>query len=337
MVCTRVWLGARAERAVPGVRSVRRLARWGAGEGWVRRLAWWGAGDCRVRWYACGRRGGWCGGVRASVGCSGRHTVGAAAGVAGRGGVLGAASVVVGCGGVSAAVVGVWWGAGEWWVQWRACRRFVGRRGVGRPRSPRAAGRTGGRNGQTAAPGPLPAGAALAAARDVLRESSSGAGRCGAWRDGGGGPPVGWRGSVRPAVRGGNGAPVVRSQLWTAAGPRWRRRAVSGGGGSRRRRRRPRAVAPRRGRRSVGAAAMAAVTDAVAGSSTARGRRSPQGPLGAAAAVHRSAVKRRIGGRAAGGRTCALLLSLAGGKASASWATALWRQATLSARNCVNK
>ena len=107
VVGTWVWRGARAERAVAGVRSVRRLAWWDAGEGWVRRLAWWGAGDCRVRWYACGRRGGWCGGVRASVGCSGGRAVGAAAGVAGRGGVLGAATCVVGCGGVSAAVVGV--------------------------------------------------------------------------------------------------------------------------------------------------------------------------------------------------------------------------------------
>ena len=144
----------------------------------------------------------------------------------------------------------------------------------------------GGRNGQTAAPGPLPAGAALATARVVLREGSSGAGRRDEWRHGGGGPPVGWGGAVRPAVRGGNGAPVVPSQLWAAAAPRWRRRAVSGGGGSRRRRRRPRAVASRRRRCPVGAAAVAAVTDATAGSSTARGRRPPQGPLGAAAAVH---------------------------------------------------
>jgi len=103
-----------------------------------------------VLWYACGRRGSWCGGVRASVGCCGRRAVGAAAGVVGRGGVLGAATSVVGCRGVSAAVVGVravrgllWRCAGEWWVQWGACRRFVGRRGVRRPRSPRAAGRFG--------------------------------------------------------------------------------------------------------------------------------------------------------------------------------------------------
>jgi len=144
----------------------------------------------------------------------------------------------------------------------------------------------GGRNGQPAAPGPLTAGAALAAARVALRKGSSGAGRCGAWLHGRGGPPVGCGGAVRPAVRGGNGAPVVPSQLWAAAAPRWRRRAVSGGGGSRRRRRRPRAVAPRRRRRPVGAAAVAAVTDAIAASRTARGRRPPQGTLGAAAAVH---------------------------------------------------
>ena len=93
-------------------------------------------------------------------------------------------------------------------------------------------------------------------------------------------------GAVRLAVRGANGAPAVPSQLWAAAVPRWRRRAVSGGGCCRRRRRRLRAVAPRRRRRRrlVAAAAVAAVTDAVAGSSTTavdarqRGRWPPQPP-----------------------------------------------------------
>jgi len=123
VVRTWVWRGARAEPAVACVRSVRRLAWWGVGEGWVRRLAWWGAGDCRVRWYACGRRVGWCGGVRASVGCGGRRAVCTAAGVAGGGGVLGEVTGVEGREGVSGAVVGVRavrglvsWGAGEWWV-----------------------------------------------------------------------------------------------------------------------------------------------------------------------------------------------------------------------------
>ena len=139
-----------------------------------------------------------------------------------------------------------------------------------------------GRNGQPAAPRPLPASAALAAARLVRREGSAGAGRCGGRPHGGGGPPAGWEGAVRPAVSGGNGAPAVTSQLWAAAAPRWRRRAGSGGGGSRRRRRRDRAVALRRLRWPSAAAAVAAVTDALAGSSTAKvdarhmGRWAPQ-------------------------------------------------------------
>jgi len=60
--------GARAERAVSGVPSVRRLASWGAGDSRTRWRAWWGEGECRVRglvrwvageclvqWRACGR------------------------------------------------------------------------------------------------------------------------------------------------------------------------------------------------------------------------------------------------------------------------------------------
>ena len=69
VVRTWVWRGARAEPAVACVRS-------------VRRLAWWGAGECRLRWWACGRCGGWCGGVRATGGCSGGRAVGSSAGVA---------------------------------------------------------------------------------------------------------------------------------------------------------------------------------------------------------------------------------------------------------------
>ena len=187
---------------------------------------------------------------------------------------------MVGYGRVVGVVAGVpsvcrqaWRGAGAFSACVRAVRRA-----------------SGSRNGQPAAPRPLPAGAASAAARFVLREGSSGAGRSGAWHHVGGWPPAGWGGAVQSAVRGGNGAPAVPSQLWATAAPRWRRRAVSGGGGSRRRRRRPRAVFPRLRRRPAGAAVVAAVTDTVAGSSTARGRRPPQGPLGAAAAVYRHQV-----------------------------------------------
>jgi len=63
-----VWHGARAERAVAGVPSVRQLAWWGAGDCRARWWAQWGAGECRVRglvrwvagecwvqWRACGR------------------------------------------------------------------------------------------------------------------------------------------------------------------------------------------------------------------------------------------------------------------------------------------
>jgi len=44
-----VWRGARAERAVSGVPSVRRLPWWGAGDSRARWWAWCVAGDCRVR------------------------------------------------------------------------------------------------------------------------------------------------------------------------------------------------------------------------------------------------------------------------------------------------
>ena len=107
--------GGRAVGAASGV--VGCGGRLGAAAGVV------GAGDCKARWYACGRRGSWCGWLRASLGCSGGRAVSAEAGAAGRGGVLDAVTGVVGCGGMSGAVVGVrsvrgpvWWGTGEWWV-----------------------------------------------------------------------------------------------------------------------------------------------------------------------------------------------------------------------------
>jgi len=234
--------------------------------------------------------------VRGVIGCCSTRAVG-----------LGAA--VVGCGQVLSVVAGV-----------RSVRRLTWR-GAGARSACGGAGRraAGGHNGQPAAPRPLPAGAVFAAAHIVRREGSAGAGRSGGWRRGGGGPPAVSGGAVRSAVRGVSGAHAVPGQLWSAAAPRWQRRAVSGGGGSTRRRRRPRAVAPQRRRRPVGAAAVAAVIDAVAGSSTTEvdarqmGRWAPQPP---SIAVSWEAPRRRTRRRRPhlrpsakwGGRQCVSLV-----------------------------
>ena len=115
------------------------------------------------------------------------------------------------------------WVAGECCVQWRACGRFVGGRGVGGARYPRAVGRFNERRRPR-----RPARRSQAANCRRILGGDGAVRREGSWVPAGAGDGVvgavgrqlGVGGAVRFAVGCANVAPAVLSQLWAAAAPR---------------------------------------------------------------------------------------------------------------------